>query len=100
MDGGTARGQAGIGADAVARAEAALQTLSHQFAAWMTEELSRLEAAHARLGTEGPRADVLAELQTCAHDLKGLGETCGHPLAGRALTDQSPPTPSNNWVRA
>lgn len=74
---------AGFGADAVARAEAALQALSTQFDAWMEAELQRIEAAHTSF-VAAPGPERLAELHTCAHDLKGLAATYGHPLAGRA----------------
>ena len=67
---------------ALARAEAALQAMSGEFAGWLAEEVARLEAARARL--DGPdRAAALDEVHWRAHDLKGLGATYGHPLTTR-----------------
>jgi chemotaxis protein histidine kinase CheA len=68
---------------ALARAEAALQALSAQFAGWMAEELAGLETARARLHAQAGAAAAWDELHRRAHDLKGLGTTYGHPLATR-----------------
>lgn len=68
---------------ALARAEAALQALSGQFAGWMAEELGRLESARDGLRTASPSAEAWDELHARAHDLKGLGATYGHPMATR-----------------
>ena len=68
---------------ALARAEAALQALSGEFAGWMEEELGRLEAACSRLRAGDADPAAWNELHLRAHDLKGLGATYGHPLATR-----------------
>lgn len=67
-------------ANAIARAEAAMDAMSDQFSGWLAEELQKLEAAHK--ATLSPTAGD-AELGTfyrCAHDLKGLGTTYGYPI--------------------
>lgn len=68
---------------AIARAEAALDGMSSQFAEWIKEELERLLEAWAAYeiapGTSGARN----ELHRRAHDLKGLAPTYGYPLVGR-----------------
>lgn len=68
---------------AIARAEAALEKMSSQFAEWIKEELDRLlEAWAAYEKTPGTPA-VRNELHRRAHDLKGLAPTYGYPLVGR-----------------
>lgn len=68
---------------AIARAEAALENMSSQFAEWINEELARLLEAWAAYekapGTHASRN----ELHRRAHDLKGLAPTYGYPLVGR-----------------
>ncbi len=68
---------------AIARAEAALDGMSSQFAEWINEELARLLEAWAAYeqapGTQSSRN----ELHRRAHDLKGLAPTYGYPLVGR-----------------
>lgn len=65
--------------DASARAAAALEELSAQFAVWLREELDRLEAARAELHAGG----AVQALRQRAHDLKGLGGTYDYPLITR-----------------
>ena len=77
-------GAGGVDPGAVARAEAALQALSGEFAAWLEEEVARLEAARLRRRAAGEDAAALEELRLRAHDLKGLGGTSGFPLVTRA----------------
>src|SRR6185312_14806097 len=43
----------GIDADVVARAEAALKSLSAQFSRWLQDEIDKLDAARAAVGLEG-----------------------------------------------
>jgi hypothetical protein len=68
---------------AIARAEAALDKMSAQFAEWIKEELEHLlkawRAYEAEPGTPASRN----ELHRRAHDLKGLAPTYGYPLVGR-----------------
>jgi hypothetical protein len=68
---------------AIARAEAALEKMSDQFADWINEELARLLQAWALYEkTPGDEAAKI-ELHRRAHDLKGLAPTYGYPLVGR-----------------
>ena len=68
---------------AVAKAEAALKSLSGQFSQWLNDELAKLEAARTPVRTEGLNAETGARLYTHAHDLKGLGTTYEFPIVTR-----------------
>jgi len=68
---------------AVAKAEAALKSLSGQFSQWLQDELSKLEAARAAIRAEGLNAETGSRLYTHAHDLKGLGTTYEFPIVTR-----------------
>ncbi len=76
-------GRLSFDADAVARAEAALKSLSGQFAQWMQDELDKLEAARAAVREKGMTAQTAETLYMRAHDLKGLGTTYEFPLVTR-----------------
>lgn len=67
--------------DPVARAEAALASLSGEFGDWMAEECQRLAAAHADLVRDGVTKDSRAALFRAAHDIKGDAATFGFPAA-------------------
>lgn len=73
----------GLDAAAVARAEAALKSLSTNFGEWMNDELAKLEAARDRVRAEGFNAETAENLYFRAHDLKGLGTTYEFPLVTR-----------------
>lgn len=73
----------GIDAAAIARAEAALQSLSSQFDGWLKDEVEKLEAAHRAVHAAGATAEGMNALYIHAHDLKGLGGTYGFPLISR-----------------
>jgi chemotaxis protein histidine kinase CheA len=68
---------------AIAKAEAALKNLSGNFAQWLEDEISKLEAARQTLRAEGASAKTLEGVYMRAHDLKGLGTTYGFPLITR-----------------
>ncbi|MEQ1780922.1 MAG: Hpt domain-containing protein [Hyphomonadaceae bacterium] len=68
---------------AIARAEAALQNMSSQFAEWINEELTRLLEAWAAYELAPGTPASRNELHRRAHDLKGLAPTYGYPLVGR-----------------
>jgi hypothetical protein len=70
-------------ADAIARAEAAMASLSDQFGGWLIEELSKLEAAHKMISAVGSGEAELEEFYRRAHDLKGLGTTYGYPIVSQ-----------------
>jgi hypothetical protein len=69
--------------DIVARAEAALKSLSAQFSRWLQDEIDKLEAARERVVAEGMGGVAGEVLYTRAHDLKGLGGTYEFPIVTR-----------------
>ena len=68
---------------AIAKAEAALKSLSGNFAEWLADEVAKLEAARQRVKTEGMTPESGENLYRRAHDLKGLGATYEYPLVTR-----------------
>ena len=68
-------------AEALARAEAALQSLASQFETWMAQEIERLAATRHAARDEGYGEAQLTAIFVCAHDIKGLGATFDYPLA-------------------
>lgn len=76
----------GLDAAAVARAEAALKSLSVNFDQWMVDELARLEAARDDVRAQGWNAATADALYRRVHDIKGLGTTYGYPLVTRIGT--------------
>jgi chemotaxis protein histidine kinase CheA len=68
---------------AIAKAEAALKSLSGNFSQWLHDEIAKLEAARLALRTDGVSAQTMEALYLRAHDLKGLGTTYGFPLITR-----------------
>ena len=68
---------------AIAKAEAALKSLSGNFAEWLADEVAKLEAARQRVKIEGMTAESGENLYLRAHDLKGLGATYEYPLVTR-----------------
>ena len=76
-------GRGGIDMAAIAKAEAALKSLSGNFAQWLNDEIVKLEAARQAVKTEGLNAQTVETLYLRAHDLKGLGATYEFPLITR-----------------
>jgi HPt (histidine-containing phosphotransfer) domain-containing protein len=70
--------------DPVARAEAALASMSVEFKNWMAIEADRLSAAHAAILSSGFTNASRDELFHAAHDIKGDAATFGFPSAGAA----------------
>lgn len=68
---------------AVAKAEAALKSLSGNFAEWLGDEIGKLEAARLRTKTTGMEGADGEAFYIHAHDLKGLGGTYEFPLITR-----------------
>lgn len=68
---------------AIAKAEAALKSLSGNFTQWLNDEIAKLEKAREAIRVEGPTAETMESLYLRAHDLKGLGATYGFPLITR-----------------
>ena len=76
-------GFGGIDANAIAKAEAALEAMSAQFGQWLQDEIVKLDAAQAAIRTEGYTPATAETLYFRAHDLKGLGATYQYPLVTR-----------------
>lgn len=76
-------GAGGIDAGAVARAEEALRSLASNFAAWLEEEIVRLEAARRVVAERGLDPETGEGVYLRAHDLKGLGATYEFPIITR-----------------
>jgi HPt (histidine-containing phosphotransfer) domain-containing protein len=70
--------------DPVARAEAALEQLSGEFAAWMHAECDRLETARQNALRDGLSEAIHTELFRAAHDIKGEAATFGYPAVADA----------------
>ena len=73
----------GIDAAAIAKAEAALKSLSGIFTEWLNDELVKLDAARARIQSDGLTTETAETLYLRAHDLKGLGATYEFPIVTR-----------------
>jgi chemotaxis protein histidine kinase CheA len=69
--------------NALARAEAALKSLSGQFQGWMEDEVTKLETARAAAKTAGYADAALMDVYGAAHDAKGMGATYEYPLVTR-----------------
>lgn len=67
--------------DPIARAQAALNELSSDFATWMQDECDRLSAARQNVKDNGFSKQSLDEIFRAAHDIKGDAATFGYPLA-------------------
>ena len=67
----------------IAKAEAALKSLSVNFVQWLNDEINKLEAARATVRADGATHENMESLYLRAHDLKGLGATYGFPLITR-----------------
>lgn len=76
-------GRGGIDMAAIAKAEAALKSLSGNFAQWLNDEIVKLEAARQDVRAQGLNAETVETLYLRAHDLKGLGSTYEFPLITR-----------------
>ena len=72
-----------IDPSAIAKAEAALKSLSGNFAQWLAEEVVKLDVARQKVRTEGVSPETMETLYLRAHDLKGLGTTYEFPLITR-----------------
>jgi chemotaxis protein histidine kinase CheA len=67
-------------AEAITRAEHALELLSVEFDSWMHDEIETLEAAR-QAASEGD-VTTLDALYRSSHDIRGQAATFGFPLAG------------------
>jgi chemotaxis protein histidine kinase CheA len=69
--------------NALARAEAALKSLSGQFQSWMEDEVAKLEAARLEAKAQSYTDKSLQGVFAAAHDAKGMGTTYEYPLVTR-----------------
>jgi hypothetical protein len=67
----------------VAQAENALDKLSSNYAEWLEQEITGLEAARATVKASGLTPETASALTVRALDLKGLGKTYEFPLIAR-----------------
>jgi hypothetical protein len=58
-----------IDPSAIAKAEAALKSLSGNFAQWLQDEVVKLEQARQRVRTNGATSETMESLYLRAHDL-------------------------------
>ena len=72
-----------IDAAAIAKAEAALKSLSGNFSQWLQDEITKLDGARQQVRANGVSAETMENLYFRAHDLKGLGTTYGYQLITR-----------------
>lgn len=72
-----------IDAAAIAKAEAALKSLSGNFDQWLQDEITKLEGARQQVKVAGVSTETMENLYLRAHDLKGLGTTYGYQLITR-----------------
>jgi hypothetical protein len=68
---------------AIAKAEAALQSLASNFSQWLDDEIRKLDASRQQIAEAGATPECMEHLYLRAHDLKGLGATYGYPLVTR-----------------
>ena len=68
---------------AIARAEAALMSLSSNFTQWLADEITKLEGSRHQVKVDGLTPASMENLYLRAHDLKGLGTTYGYQLITR-----------------
>jgi hypothetical protein len=73
----------GIDPTAIAKAEAALKSLSSNFGEWLQDELTKLDSSRARIKSDGWTIETAENLYLRAHDLKGLGTTYEFPIITR-----------------
>jgi chemotaxis protein histidine kinase CheA len=67
---------------AIKRAEAAMEDLRSEFAAWAADDVEKLTAARARFA-KTPDAASRAALLRAAHDMKGQAPTFDYPMIAR-----------------
>jgi hypothetical protein len=75
--------QGNFAMEVVARAEAALAEIKHEFRAWMISECEALEAARNVLRSDDQSAQALQKVFNAALEIKGHAAVLEFPLAGR-----------------
>lgn len=67
-------------ADAIARADQALQSIGGSMQEWLDADIERLQQARLSAEADAWSADALEKVAGVAHELKGMGATYGFPL--------------------
>jgi len=75
-------GFSGMDEASIRRAEAAMEGIKGEFAAWAADDIEKLVAARARFA-KMPDAASRAALLRAAHDMKGQAATFNYPLIAR-----------------
>lgn len=68
-------------AEAIARADETLKAMSGSFQQWLEADVRRLQQARVEAERASWSDPALEEVMSAAHDIKGLGESYGYPLA-------------------
>lgn len=66
--------------DAPARADDALKAMGASFEQWLDDDILKLQAAREAAERQAWNDEALDILMRAAHDLKGMGGSCGYPL--------------------
>ncbi len=74
-------GNAVFDADAVARADETLKAMSGSFQQWLEADIRRLQQARLDAEHTGWSDPALDQMMGVSHDIKGMGESYGYPLA-------------------
>src|ERR1700755_3362168 len=72
----------GLDTAAMKRAEAAMDAIKSEFAAWAASDVEKLMAARTRFA-KTPDAPSRAALLRAAHDMKGQAATFNYPMIAR-----------------
>ena len=78
-------GTGGLSASMIKRAEAAIEELRGEFAAWIVDDVNRLVERRDRY-QEQSNPDTLGDLYRASHDLKGQASTFDFPLVARVAS--------------
>lgn len=68
-------------ADAIARADETLKAMSGSFQQWLEADIRRLQQARIEAERAAWSDPALEEVMGAAHDIKGMGQSYGYPLA-------------------
>ena len=67
--------------DAISRADETLKAISGSFQQWLEGDVRKLQQARLDAEQAGWSDSALEQLMSVAHDIKGMGESYGYPLA-------------------
>lgn len=68
-------------AEAIARADDTLKAMSASFRQWLETDVRKLQQARLDAEAHGWSDAALDQMFAVAHDIKGMGESYGYPLA-------------------